>query len=247
MTKQDATGKVYLIGAGPGDPDLLTIKAARVLQQCDVILYDRLVTPEILTLANPAAELIYVGKHEGEQDCVQNRIFDLLLQHARQGKTIGRLKGGDPLIFGRGAEEWKRLVENGFPVEYIPGVSSAMAVPGIAGIPLTHRGISQSFAVVSGHCQEEAGQRWSNYSRIETLVVLMGVKNRVHIARALIEAGRMAQERVAFVERGSTPSMQVVQGTLGQVAEGSVSVQNPAVWIIGAVASLHTQLFQALG
>ncbi|MBV8706083.1 MAG: uroporphyrinogen-III C-methyltransferase, partial [Acidobacteriaceae bacterium] len=132
-------GKLYLIGAGPGDPELLTLKAARVLRECDVILYDRLVSPEIVKLARSDAETIYVGKHEGEQELAQKQIFQLIRHHALAGKMVGRLKGGDPLVFGRGAEEWAFALEHGIEVQLIPGVSSAIAVPGLAGIPLTFR------------------------------------------------------------------------------------------------------------
>ena len=178
MSSIPKTGKLYLIGAGPGDPELLTLKAHRILQVCDVVLYDRLVSPEILSWARPDAELIYVGKHEGEQDQTQSQIFSLIEQHARAGRTIARLKGGDPLIFGRGAEEWSLALEHGIEAELIPGITSAIAVPGLAGIPLTHRHISQSFAVVTGHCQQGLKNDWSDFARIDTLVIL---KNRLHL------------------------------------------------------------------
>ena len=171
-------GKVYLIGAGPGDPDLLTVKAARVIGQCDVLLYDRLVSPGALAYARTDAQLVYVGKHEGEQESVQDRIFSLIREHAFAGRVVGRLKGGDPLIFGRGGEEWALAVEHGIEVELIPGVSSAVSVPGLAGIPLTYRNLSQAVAVITGHCREGLTHDWLKYAGIDTLVILMGVKNR---------------------------------------------------------------------
>jgi len=235
-------GKVYLIGAGPGDPDLLTVKAQRILRTVDVVLYDRLVSPEVLLVVNPAAELIYVGKHEGEQESTQNLIFDLLLDRAREGKTVARLKGGDPCIFGRGAEEWLHLVRSGVEVEIIPGLSAALAAPALAGVPLTYRGLSSSFAVVTGHSASGSGPHWQDYARIDTLVILMGVKERASIARALIHAGRPADEPAVFIERATTPRERVVDTTLGDVAAGAVEVESPAVFVVGAVAALRAEL-----
>jgi len=235
-------GKVYLIGAGPGDPDLLTVKAQRVLRTVDVVLYDRLVSPEVLWGANPDAELIYVGKHEGEQESTQSLIFDLLLDRAREGKTVARLKGGDPCIFGRGAEEWLHLVRSGVEVEIIPGLSAALAAPALAGVPLTYRGLSRSFAVVTGHCAGGSGPHWQDYAHIGTLVILMGVKERAGIARALIRAGRPVDEPAVFIERSTTPWERVVDTTLGEVAAGAVEVESPAVFVVGAVATLRAEL-----
>jgi uroporphyrin-III C-methyltransferase len=233
---------LYLIGAGPGDPELLTIKAARVLRECDVVLYDRLVSREVLGFARPDAELIYVGKQEGEQEHVQDRIFELILRHALDGKTIGRLKGGDPLVFGRGAEEWALATGHGIAVELVPGVTSAVAVPGLANIPLTYRGVSQSFAVVTAHCHEGRAQEWAKYARIDTLVILMGVKNRAFIAQSLLTAGREPDEPVAFVERGSMPAERIIESTLGTVAGGLCEVSSPAVFVIGEVVRLRARL-----
>lgn len=244
MSTDKQAGRVYLIGAGPGDPDLLTIKAARVLAQCDVVLYDRLVGRGILALARPDAELIYVGKHAGEQEHTQDRIFSLLLEHALAGKTVARLKGGDPLVFGRGAEEWAIALEHGIAVEFIPGVTSASAVPGLAGIPITYRDVSQSFTVITGHCSQGLQQAWENYAKVDTLVVLMGVKNRQFIAQSLIDAGRDGEQAVAFIERGSTPEQRVVVSTLASVARGEVDARNPAVFVIGEVVRLRAKLMK---
>ena len=224
-----------MIGAGPGDVELLTLKAARILGECDVVLYDRLTTPEVLALAKPGAELIYVGKHDGEQEREQARIFELILEHAAAGKAVARLKGCDPLVFGRGAEEWDIAKEHGFEVELIPGISSAIAVPGLAGIPLTYREVSRSFAVVTGHWKTGTNMDWTPYARIDTLVVLMGTKQRASIAEALIAAGRSAHEPVAFVEHGSMPNQRVVETDLGTLAEGNVEVNGPAVMVVGEV------------
>lgn len=246
MSQQASRGKVFLIGAGPGDPDLLTVKAARVLAHCDVVLHDRLVSADILQLARPGAELIYVGKHEGEQDRVQNRIFDLLLRHAQAGKVVVRLKGGDPLVFGRGAEEWALAREHGIEVELVPGVTSAISAPGLAGIPLTYRGISQSFAVITGHCKEGLAQNWADYARVDTLVILMGVKNREYIAQALTNAGRAPDEPAAFIERATSEQQRIVITTLREIASGRVAVENPAVFVVGNVVRVRERLVDAM-
>lgn len=242
MTPETTPGKLFLIGAGPGDPELLTLKAARVLRECDVVLYDRLVSPEVLSLARPDAELIYVGKHVGEQNQTQSHIFDLIREHALRGKAVARLKGGDPFVFGRGAEEWALAREHGIDVEVVPGVSSAIAVPGLAGIPLTYRGISQSFAVITGHCREGRSGHWKSYSAVHTLVILMGVTNRVHIAHSLIAAGRSPDEPVAFIQRGTTAAEEIVESTLSAVAAGRTQIHNPAVFVIGRVVELRSRL-----
>lgn len=231
-------GKLYLIGAGPGDPELLTIKAARVLRECDVVLYDRLVSSQILSHARPDAELIYVGKHAGEQEYTQQTIFELIAARASAGKIVGRLKGGDPLVFGRGAEEWLLALERGIPVELVPGISSAVAVPGLAGIPVTFRGVSQSFAVITAHCHEGRTADWSRYLHIDTLVVLMGVTNRAFVAQSLIAAGRRESEPVAFIEQGSLPDERITRSSLAEVAAGRVDVRSPAVLVIGEVVNL---------
>jgi uroporphyrin-III C-methyltransferase len=239
--------QVYLIGAGPGDPELLTVKAQRILRTVDVVLYDRLVGPEVLALANPRAELIYVGKHEGEQAGTQQLIFDLMLNLARAGKSVARLKGGDACVFGRGGEEWLFLARHGIEVEVIPGISSALAAPALAGVPLTCRGLSRGFAVVTGHCcAGDEGVRWEDYARVDTLVVLMGVKERANIARALIQSGRRADEPAVFIERSTSPEERVIDTTLGEVATGAVEVESPAVFVIGAVAALRAELAAAV-
>ncbi len=237
------TGKLYLIGAGPGDAELLTLKAARVLGECDVILYDRLTTPGVLALARPGAELIYVGKHDGEQEREQARIFELILEHATAGKTVGRLKGGDPLVFGRGAEEWDLALQQGIEVEMIPGISSAIAVPGLAGIPLTFREVSRSFAVVTGHWKSGTNMDWAPYAQIDTLVILMGTKQRALIAESLLMAGRNTTEPVAFVEQGSLEAQRVVITDLGTLATGQVDVNGPAVMVVGEVVR-HREKFK---
>jgi uroporphyrin-III C-methyltransferase len=234
--------KVYLLGAGPGDPDLLTVKAQRILREADVVLYDRLVSAEVLSVASPDAELIYVGKHEGEQESTQNLILDLMVAHARRGRRVARLKGGDGCVFGRAGEEWLALGHSGIDVEVVPGISSALAAPALAGIPLTFRNVSRGFAVVTGHCAGRTAVDWRDWARIDTLVILMGVKNRAAIASELIDAGRRSDEPAAFVERASTAGQRVIETTLGEVARGAVEVEAPAVFVIGAVAALRAEL-----
>lgn len=233
-------GRVYLVGAGPGDPELLTLRAVRILRQADVVLHDRLIHPAVLDLA-PQAEWIDVGRAPGQSVEAYHRTLMLMLQHARAGRTVVRLKGGDPMVFGRGAEEWAFLVAHGIPVEVVPGVSSAIALPALAGIPLTHRDLSHGFAVVAGHTATGEPD-WSRYAAVDTLVILMGVEARRRIAQRLIEAGRPPQEPVAFIERGTWPEERVCVATLDQVAHGNVEVRPPAVWVIGAVVTLRAIL-----
>lgn len=232
------TGKVYLVGAGPGDPDLLTRKAQRLLDLADVVIYDRLVSREILALANPLAILVDGGKRYGRQEEIQAEIHRAFLRHRH--RTIIRLKGGDPMVFGRGGEELAFLVEHGFDVELIPGVSSAIAAPALAGIPLTYRGVAASFAVIAGHRQSVCSIDWAAHRGIDTLVVLMGVEFRDVIAGSLIAAGRPAGQPVAFLTEASTDRERYVESTLGVVARGSVEVGSPSVMVIGEVVRLRT-------
>ncbi len=234
-------GKVYIVGAGPGDPKLLTLKALEVLRGSDVVLYDRLVNPEILHLLRSGTKTIYVGKKEGEQEERQEMILNLMEEFVREGYKVTRLKGGDPFIFGRGAEEVLYLLERDIEVEVVPGISSCIAVPELAGIPLTLRGCSSAFAVVSGRrCRGEV--RWSDYAKVDTLVILMGVGNRDCIARELIKAGRDPEELVAFVEKGTWKEERVIFSTLGSVAEGLVEVDPPAVFVVGRVVEFAKTL-----
>ncbi|NPA33048.1 MAG: uroporphyrinogen-III C-methyltransferase [Aquificae bacterium] len=234
-------GKVYIVGAGPGDPELLTLKAYKLLKNADVVLYDRLVNEDILSLVKKDCKLVYVGKEDGKHTLPQEEINKLLLFYAKIYKTVVRLKGGDPFIFGRGAEEALFLEKNGIPYEFVPGVSSFYAVPEYAGIPLTFRGISSSFAVVTGH--ETVGKQkyvdWKAFKDVDTLVVLMGVKNRQKIAKELIDAGRNPFEPVAFIEKGTTPEQKVVISNLREVSQNPPEVHPPAVMVVGRVVELH--------
>jgi len=237
-------GKVFLVGAGPGDPGLLTVKAARILEAAEVVVYDRLVSAEVLAIAANAV-LFDGGKRRGEQERIQEEINRLLVYHARAGRAVVRLKGGDPMVFARGAEEWEYLLRHGIEVEVVPGISSALAAPSLAGIPLTFRGVAASFVVIAGHRENFMRTDWRQYARIDTLIVLMGVDNREYIAEALICGGRSASQPVAFIENGATPRERVVEATLSAVAQGRVDVNSPAVFVIGDVVRLRTRLAPA--
>ena len=226
--------KIYLVGAGPGDPELLTVKAHKLLVTADVVYHDRLVSDEILSLVPRHARLVDVGKRPYGASTSQNVINEMLVEAALSNDSVVRLKGGDPLVFGRGAEEADYLVAHGIDVEIVPGISSALGVPTAAGVPITRRGVASGFAVVTGH-QAENKIDWSRLTAVETLVILMGVRNRANIANALIAAGRPAEEPILFIERGTTPRERRITGTLGEVAEGRTIVYAPAIWIVGAV------------
>lgn len=218
------------------------MRAVRALGEADVILYDRLVDTRSLAYAKAEAEIVYVGKHHGQQERTQAEIFAIIEDRAHSGKVIARLKGGDPLVFGRGAEEWALALESGMDVELVPGVTSAIAVPGLAGIPLTYRRLSQNFAVITGHCHEGAALEWKRYAGIDTLVILMGVKNRALIAGSLIAAGRSPEEPACFIERGTTETEVFTESTLSEIAAGRVQVHNPAVFIVGEVVRMRNRL-----
>lgn len=234
-------GKVFLVGAGPGDPDLLTVKALRILERAEVVVHDRLVSVEVLALA-AGAILIDGGKRRGEQERIQHEINRTLVMHACAGRNVVRLKAGDPMVFARGAEEWEYLLAHGIEVEVVPGISAALAVPSLAGIPLTSRGVAASFAVIAGHRENFMRTDWSQYAHLDTLIVLMGVENREYIAESLIRAGRSASQPVAFIENGTTPRERVVEASLSQVAAGRVEVHSPAIFIIGDVVRMRTRL-----
>lgn len=235
-------GKVFLIGAGPGAVDLLTLRAWRALQRADVLLYDRLVDEEILQALPDHAERIDVGKYPGESSRIrQDRIHTLMIGKARAGKTVVRLKGGDPFVFGRGGEELNVLYAAGIEAEVVPGISSSIAGPAAAGIPVTYRGIAASFGVFTGHAGEDVpagwGIDWTAAARIHTAVFLMGVKNLPEISASLIEHGRDPRTPVALVERATTKRQRNVVGTLADIARiaEAEKVRSPAVIVVGEV------------
>lgn len=230
------SGVVHLVGAGPGDVDLLTLRAVRLLQRADVVLVDRLVGPRVLEHVAAGAEVIDVGKSPGEdQTAAQERIMQLMIDRARRGATVIRLKGGDPMVFGRGGEELARLRAAGITVDVTPGISSVLAAAASAGFGLTHRGVASAFAVVAG--STVADVEWARYVHVDTLVVLMGVAARVDIAAALIAAGRPTSDPVCFVTSASLAEEERVVATLADVAAGAVEVSGPAVWVIGPVVT----------
>lgn len=232
-------GLVYLVGAGPGAPDLITVRGARCLEQADVIIYDRLVDPALLNLAKPEAERICVGKAAGQPSVPQEAINQLLVDRARAGQVVVRLKGGDPFVFGRGGEEALALAGAGIPFEVVPGVTAAVAVPAVAGIPLTHRGVARSFAVVTGHTRDG---NLPDLPVADTLVVLMGVNPLKKIVTALLAQGRPATTPAAVVSEGTTPRQRVVTGTLADIADRANGLEPPAVLVVGQVVRLRGDL-----
>jgi uroporphyrinogen III methyltransferase/synthase len=241
-------GKVYLVGSGPGDPGLLTLKAKACIEKADVVIYDYLANAVFLDYAKKDAERIYVGKEGGRHTMGQNEINRLIVEKAREGLEVVRLKGGDPFIFGRGGEEAQELVKAGIPFEVIPGVTSAIAVPAYAGIPLTHRDFTATVAFVTGHedpTKEESNIAWEKISTgIGTLVFLMGVGNLSKIAASLMEHGRSSDTPVAVIRAGTVPEQRTVTGTLGTIADiaQGAKLRPPAVIVVGDVVSLRKDL-----
>lgn len=241
-------GKVALVGAGPGDPGLLTVKGLELLRQADVVVYDRLAAPAMLKECRPDAELIYVGKGPGSHRVPQEEINSILVQKAQEGKFVVRLKGGDPFVFGRGGEEAGALADAGILYEVVPGVTSAVAVPAYAGIPLTQRGYASSFAFVTGH--EDPGKggtdvAWPVLAKgVDTLVVLMAFNNLALVAERLMAGGRPPHTPVAVIASGTTPAQRVVVGTLADIVERveREGLTNPAVAVVGEVVHLRERL-----
>ena len=214
-------GSVAIIGAGPGDPELLTIKAMRLLQDADVLIYDRLVNKDLLHYA-PHAKLIYCGKAPGKHAMSQIEINEALIYYASQGKRVVRLKGGDPFVFGRGGEEALALVEAGIPVQVVAGITSAIGAAAAANIPLTHRGVATSFACVTGHYCDENNKpvRWDLLAHsVDTLAIYMGVGSLPSIQEALLQAGKCASTPIAFIEHGTTDKQRIITGKHGTMTE----------------------------
>ena len=240
-------GKVSLVGAGPGDPELITVKGVEAIKRADVVVYDYLASPDLLCHAQLGAEAIYVGKRAGQHTMRQTEINALLVGLALAGKDVVRLKGGDPFVFGRGGEEAEALVAAGVPFEVVPGISSAIAAAAYAGIPVTHRGVASSFAVVTGHedpTKKQGSIDWDALSRIDTLVVLMGVGRLPHVVEELVSRGRESQTPVALVEWGTTGRQRTVVGTLADIVQRveRAGLQPPAVTIVGQVVALRQKL-----
>jgi uroporphyrinogen III methyltransferase / synthase len=241
-------GWVYLVGAGPGDAGLLTMRGAELLRRADVVVHDALVSPEVLRLARPEAELIYGGKRPKQHALCQEHLNDLLVAKARQGKTVVRLKGGDPYIFGRGGEEASLLAAAGIPFEVVPGVSSAVAAPNYAGIPLTHRKHCSSFTVITGHEDPEVSDTDLSWTKLAqnpgTKVIMMGLANLRRITDRLLSEGLAPDTPVALVRWGTTPQQQTLEGTLASIADRVLETgfAAPAIIVIGDVVRLRTEL-----
>ena len=239
------TGKVFLVGAGPGDPGLLTLRGAEALRQADVVVYDRLVSGEVLDLAPPRAERVYAGKAPGQAAIDQDSINRLLVERAREDKRVVRLKGGDPFVFGRGGEEALACARAGVAFEVVPGVSSAVAAPAFAGIPVTHRGVAASVAIVTA---SGSGGRSVELDRVatatDTLVVLMAAGRLAEVCATLIDAGRPASTPAAIVQWATTPKQRTVKATLADLPERAAEdgVRAPATLVVGGVVNLSALL-----
>jgi len=239
-------GKVYLVGAGPGDPGLLTLKGKALLESADVVVYDALVSPEILELIRPETEKINAGKRRGRHSKLQNETTELLIEKAQTKAVVVRLKGGDPFVFGRGGEEAEDLIAAGVPIEVVPGVTSGIAAPAYAGIPLTHRSYSSSVTFVTGH--ESVGKYrpevdWNAIAKgSETIVIYMGVHNLPNIIPQLFKAGLSEETPVALIRWGTRPEQEELVGTLATILRliDSRGFEAPAIAIIGNVVNLHS-------
>lgn len=236
-------GKVYIMGAGPGDLELLTLKGKRAIEEADCVVYDRLINPRILGFAKKDAEMIYLGKGNTEGGVIQDEINRTIVTKALEGKTVARVKGGDPFVFGRGGEEIQSLFDNGISFEVIPGITSSISVPAYAGIPVTHRGIARSFHVFTGHTMEDG--TWHNFEAIAkldgTLVFLMGIKTLPIIVSDLVKNGKDSKTPVAIIEKGATPDQRITVGTLENIVEKTKEkkIIPPAITIIGEVVNLR--------
>ncbi len=231
-------GTVYLVGAGPGDPELITVKGQRLLREADAVVYDRLVHKDLVRAADADADLYFVGKAPGEHKVSQAEINALLATKARRGNVVVRLKGGDPFVFGRGGEEAHYLHKSDVSFEIVPGISSATAVPAYAGIPVTQRGQSRAFTVVTGHtiAMDDTGLDWEHLAAVDTLVILMGLRRLPEIAEQLIDEGRAADTPVAVIASGTTADQQVVRGTLDTIAGRLGPLEPPVTIVVGDVA-----------
>ena len=241
-------GYVYLVGAGPGDIGLITVKGLECIQRADVIVYDRLANPRLLSYARPDAKYIYVGKTPDHHTLKQEEINEVLVEEALQGQVVTRLKGGDPYVFGRGGEEGERLREAGVPFEVVPGITSAIAVPSYAGIPVTHRHLTSTFTVITGHEDPLKASSQINWQRLAedpgTLIFLMGVGHLAQIVAQLVDHGKSAATPIALIRWGTRPEQQVVVGTLATIVEdvARAGLTSPAIIIVGEVVTMRDTL-----
>lgn len=241
-------GKAYLVGAGPGDPDLITLKGKELIETTDVIIYDSLVNPRLLDLSRESAELIYVGKKIGHKEYSQKEINRLILNRTNRGKNVVRLKGGDPFVFGRGGEEAKFLIENGTEVEIVPGISSVMAVPAYSGVPVTHRDYNSSFAVFTGHESKFNNTEDTDLDylkKMKTLVFLMGLSNIKNIMKKLLLAGKKPETPVLIVTNGTLPNQKSLHGTISNIdrqLKKNPQIITPATIVVGEIVNLGKEL-----
>ena len=241
-------GKVFICGAGPGDPKLVTVRAMEVLNNCDVVLYDRLICKDLIDEIPAKSKKIYVGRSVGDSTIHQNITNELMVEHAKNGKRVVRLKGGDPFIFGRGAEEAEYLIDHNIEFEIIPGITSAIGSAAYAGIPLTHRRYASSVAIVTGHedpKKREPNVKWDKLAKtVNTIVIFMGVEELEYISYKLIKAGMSKKLDVAVIENGTTMKQRIVKGNLSNIAEiaRENKVKPPAIIIVGKVVSLQEKL-----
>jgi uroporphyrin-III C-methyltransferase len=241
------TGKVFLVGAGPGDPELITVKGLRCLEEADVILYDRLVNSELLNYAKKEAQLVYCGKLPHYHTMKQETINHFLIKYAKKGLLVVRLKGGDPFVFGRGGEEAEECVKNDVPFEVVPGITAGIGAAAYAGIPVTHRRLSKSFAFVTGHQagDKEAEHQWANLAHaVDTICVYMGVSQLPNIIRHLQENGKSPKTPIALVHWGTLNEQRTVVGTLASIERKvkEASISNPSMIVIGEVVKLQERL-----
>lgn len=250
--RSTALGKVYLVGAGPGDPGLMTVKGKTLLEHADVVVYDALVSPEVLNCISPHAEKIDAGKRRGRHSRVQAETTQILIDKAQEHAVVVRLKGGDPFVFGRGGEEMSDLIAANVPVEVVPGITSGIAAPAYAGVPVTHRGYSSSVTFVTGH--ESVGKyrpevNWSAIAQgSETIVIYMGVYNLPQIIPQLVAGGLTSETPIALIRWGTTPKQTELTGTLATITEQIAQSEftAPAIAIIGSVVDLHGLLQQTV-
>lgn len=239
--------KVYIVGAGPGDAELITVKGLRTIQQADVILYDRLINDDLLKEAKKDAQLIFCGKLPGKHAMIQDQIHEQLVHYAQQGKVVVRLKGGDPFVFGRGAEEAEVLAQHQIPFEIVPGITSGIAAAAYAGIPVTHRDLGSSFAIVTGHMQEgkDDSIKWESLATgIDTIAIYMGVQNLPYIVNKLVSHGRSEQTPVALIHWGTYEKQRTVTGTLATIKTivKEQKIENPSIILVGEVVALREKI-----
>lgn len=241
-------GKVYLVGAGPGDPKLITVYGLECIQKADVIVYDRLISKELLEHAKKDAELIYCGKLPGKHELIQEQIHETLVEKALEDKVVVRLKGGDPFVFGRGAEEAEVLKNQGIPYEVIPGITSGIAAPAYAGIPVTHRDYASSFAIVTGHGRADKQTDTINWAAlaqgIDTIAFYMGIKNLPYICQKLLEHGKNSKTLVSVIQWGTTASQVTITGNLDTIVEEvkKNNITHPAIVLVGQVVEMRDKI-----